>query len=78
MRKVQPQRQVCECGAYPFPHRKGSGGCGDPLKAERFYFGGNEDYRAELEAEMAHSNDGGDWQDYGDASFSPDEWDEEE
>ena len=30
MRKVQPQRRVCFCGAYWFPHRAGSDNCGKP------------------------------------------------
>jgi hypothetical protein len=30
MRKVQPQRRPCHCDAYLFPHRHGSGVCGNP------------------------------------------------
>lgn len=30
MRRVQPQRQVCNCDAYLFPHRAGGGHCGKP------------------------------------------------
>lgn len=56
MRRVRPQRQVCNCGAYPFPHRKGGGGCGDPVKAEIYYFGESArqaqlDYEKGLEEE---------------------------
>ena len=56
MRRVRPQRQVCNCGAYPFPHRKGGGGCGDPVKAEVYYFGESArqaqlDYEKGLEEE---------------------------
>jgi hypothetical protein len=34
MRLVQPQRRPCDCGAYPFPHRTGSGLCGSPERME--------------------------------------------
>ncbi len=29
MRKTNPKRKVCGCDAYHFPHRKGSGRCGN-------------------------------------------------
>jgi hypothetical protein len=32
MRRVQPQRRVCNCGRYHFPHRVTSGRCGDETK----------------------------------------------
>ena len=28
MRKTNPSREPCSCGAYPYPHRNGSGPCG--------------------------------------------------
>ncbi len=67
---------MCNCGAYPFPHRHTGGGCGDPLKAERFYFSSNEEYRTDLNAEIAHSNAPA--EDDADISFNVSEWDEEE
>lgn len=30
MRRVRDDRRVCGCGAYHFPHRHGSGQCGNP------------------------------------------------
>lgn len=30
MRALNPKWQTCECGAYHYPHRKGSGLCGRP------------------------------------------------
>lgn len=80
MRQVQKQRRVCNCGAYPFPHRHTGGGCCDPIRAELYYFGDDEDYRAELEAELEaelyHSNYPED--DDSDTSFDPNEWMDEQ
>jgi hypothetical protein len=75
MRQVQEQRRVCNCGAYPFPHRHTGGSCCDPIKAELYYFGDDEDYRTELEAELYHSNYPED--DDSDTSFDPNEWTDE-
>ena len=30
MRMKRDNRRPCDCGAYPFPHRNGSGPCGKP------------------------------------------------
>ena len=39
MRRVQPQRRACECGAYHFPHRFGSGRCQHPERMELYVYG---------------------------------------
>jgi hypothetical protein len=30
MRRVKEDRRACGCAAYHFPHRRGSGQCGNP------------------------------------------------
>lgn len=37
--KVLPRYRVCACGVYHFPHRAGSGLCGNPEKAFDRYMG---------------------------------------
>lgn len=74
MRRVQPQRQMCDCGAYHFPHRRGSGACGDPMKAERYYFKGDPQLEAYDDGELSHCNEGSL---EGDTSFNPEDWEDE-
>ena len=46
MAKMKPRYHVCFCDAYWFPHRSGSGLCGDPEKQCARYFGPYEEEAA--------------------------------
>lgn len=39
MRATHPRRSVCNCPAYWFPHRVGSGRCGNHEAMDRFVHG---------------------------------------
>lgn len=58
--KVLPRYRVCVCGVYWFPHRTGSGLCGNPEKAFERYMGPCEEHDAvEPEGEVDLSFDVG-------------------
>ncbi len=52
MAKVKPRYHVCGCSVYWFPHRSGSGLCGNPEAATERYLGpGNPDVNDAIEPE---------------------------
>ena len=56
MRKVQPQRRVCHCDRYHFPHRFTSGRCGDIEKMWDFAYG--PDWRDDRDERLAIQTEG--------------------
>ncbi len=53
MRKVRPQRQPCYCDRYPYPHRKGSGRCGNIEQMWDYAYGPSWRNPSSLETEEA-------------------------
>jgi hypothetical protein len=44
MRAKTDKYKVCHCGAYHFPHRKGSGACGNHDLMNKIVWGTQEEY----------------------------------